>query len=126
MSKTFKYSVDNYSSNFPSGALILARQAGLGVNAVLLYTVLCHHCYREKTSCWPRTEQLMNATRLSRSSVVRARKELVKFGLIERLEGRRSVTHVIVHKFVRGVTCDTRNSNKGTIKKEQLQRQPHR
>ena len=119
MSKTFKYSVDNYSSNFPSGALILARQAGLGVNAALLYMVLCHHCFRERLSCWPSTEQLMNATMLSRSSVVRARQDLVKFGLIERMEGRRSVTHVIVHKFVheqaqgvttavpRGVTTDT-------------------
>ena len=107
MSKTFKYSVDNYSSNFPTGALIRARQEGLGINATILYAVLVHHCYRGKTSCWPSTEQLMSATMLSRSSVVRARKDLVEFGLIERMEGRRSVTHVIVHKRPGGVTTDT-------------------
>ena len=113
-----------------------ALEAGCSDKALRVFIALNSYAFGGRDTVWPGTDALLARGRMSKSTLLRGRRELRQLGLIrERPYERRSITYEIVVKpSVRvsaqtpgGVSTDTLGVSAQTpqrIKEEQLQRIP--
>ena len=81
----------------------VVRDKELSLTARLIFTVLCTFADKDKRGCWPSNDKVAEAAGVSKSTVIRACKELEARGVIARSdrfkEGGQisSYTHIVGH-----------------------------
>ena len=88
----------------------MCAMSRLSRSAMLVYLTLCQYANGRKASAWPGTATLMRQTELSRSAVVRARRELESMGLLDCSE----YSHVKTIKYRLITLADAKGTPKGT------------
>lgn len=103
MSETVRISNDDQDFWFARTDINVIRDKELSITAKFIFTVLCTFADKDKRGCWPSNDKVAEAAGVSKSTVIRACKELEARGVIARSdrfkEGGQisSYTHIVGH-----------------------------
>ena len=88
---------NNQNKSFKEGYLIITNYFlrewvnKLGIGPALLYLQLLTYCHKEKDIAWPSLTTLSNKLGISKNSLLKYRKILLKYGLIKKIVKRRNI-----------------------------------